>query len=54
MSKLDAITPTGSDGKYKCELQVEGEWIALNSLSKTAIELLAEIMCSDTLTELGE
>lgn len=47
MSKLDNITPTGSNGEFKCELQVEGQWIALALLNKKAVEKLADYMCSD-------
>lgn len=51
MSKLDEIQPTGSGGTYKCELQVEGEWVSMALLSKEAIKKLADYMCSD---ELGD
>jgi hypothetical protein len=51
MSKLDNIEPTGTGGKYKVELNVEGEWVSLALLSREAIEKLADYMCSD---ELGD
>jgi hypothetical protein len=37
MSKLDTINPTGHNGQYKVELQVEGEWIAMALLIKQGI-----------------
>lgn len=52
MTKLDDLTPTAHDGKYKVELNVEGEWVALASLSKKAVIQLADYMCSDELDEL--
>lgn len=52
MSKLDNLAPTAHDGKYKVELNVEGEWIALASLSKEAVINLADYICSDELEEL--
>jgi hypothetical protein len=37
MSRLDDLKPTGYDGLYKTEFQVEGEWVSMALLSKGAI-----------------
>lgn len=37
MSKLDEIKPSGHDGLYKTEFQVEGQWISMALLSKRSI-----------------
>jgi len=37
MSRLDEIKPSGKDGLYKVEVQVEGEWVLLCSMDKESI-----------------
>lgn len=54
MSRLDDIKPTGHEGKYKTEFQVEGEWVSMALLSKEAIKKLADYMCSDELGDMTD
>lgn len=49
MSKLDDIKPTGRNGLYKAEIQVEGQWISMALVSKNSI-----IKISDLLDELSD
>ena len=49
MSKLDEIKPTGHNGLYKVEIQVEGEWVCMMLLSKDNI-----IKVSDQADELSD
>jgi hypothetical protein len=42
MSRLDNIAPTGSDGRYKVEIQVEGQWVVMALLEKESINKLAD------------
>jgi len=37
VSKLDQLKPTGHNGLYKVEVQVEGEWVSMMLLSKKSI-----------------
>lgn len=48
MSKLDEIKPTGHNGLYKVEIQVEGEWVSMALASKHSI-----IKVTDLLDELS-
>lgn len=48
MGRLDDIKPTGSDGRYKVEIQ-EGQWIVMALLEKQSINKLADYV--DTLQD---
>jgi hypothetical protein len=37
MSRLDGVKPTGNDGLYRVEVQVEGEWVLICGLTKESI-----------------
>jgi len=43
MSKLDELKPTGHNGLYKVEVQVEGEWVSMMLLSKESIIKLTDL-----------
>ena len=45
MSKLDEIKPSESDGTYRCELLVEGEWVAMAIADKETIIRAADVLC---------
>lgn len=49
MSKLDDIKPTGHNGLYKVEIQVEGEWISMALASKASIIGISDLL--DTLSD---
>lgn len=68
MSRLDEIKPSGKDGLYKVEVQVEGEWVLLCSMDKESIikmtdyaevlsdhdnETVPEDVHSDVVSEVG-
>lgn len=43
MSKLDEIKPTGHNGLYKVEVQVEGEWVQMALMSKASIIKITDL-----------
>lgn len=44
MSKLDEIKPTGHNGLYKVEIQVEGEWVSMALASKDTIIAISDLL----------
>lgn len=43
MSKLDEIKPSGHNGLYKVEVQVEGEWVQMALMSKASIIKITDL-----------
>jgi hypothetical protein len=54
MSRLSDIKPTGHNGRYKVQIQVEGQWVVMALLEKKSIVKLADYVEVLQAAELGQ